>query len=402
MTEHPRIGICLSGGGFRASFYGLGCLRYLAEAGLLSSVAAISSVSGGSITAAALADRADLLAADDFSTESFLTHVDRPFRGIVTTTNLRNRWIASSALARLRGRRVGRGRVLGELLGEALYRTGELANLPSGPQVILTATDLTTGRAFRMSRDFVGSYDFGYVEPAPESIELGFAVAASASVPALFPPASLASKGLGLRDAPDTLSLADGGVYDNLGLEWFQGWASGRPPSAVEVSFTIVVNAGRPLVRGTHPYGGVRGAFRAKDVQYVQTTRLRSRWYVGELLAGRGAGAYIATELDPRGFTTVDRAPIDTGLYEGALPASLVKPLAELRTDLDRFHPEEAALLSYHGYWSLHARLGSLYPDLAIERPGWQEFANLSEAETNAYRRLLNGGARRLRLPHRA
>src|SRR5438045_1299230 len=115
MQARPRIGICLSGGGFRASFYALGVMRYLAEAALLNDTVAISAVSGGAIAAAAVADRAELLPA-------------------------------------------------------------------------------------------------------------GGSAAASAAVPALFPPASLSTAGLGLRDAPAVLSLADGGVYDNLGLEWFQGW----------------------------------------------------------------------------------------------------------------------------------------------------------------------------------
>lgn len=57
--EHPTTdepisaGVCLSGGGFRASLYGLGVLRYLAEARFLPSVATLCGVSGGSIAAAA-------------------------------------------------------------------------------------------------------------------------------------------------------------------------------------------------------------------------------------------------------------------------------------------------------------------------------------------------------------
>jgi NTE family protein len=81
----PRIGICLSGGGFRAAFYALGVLRYLAEAELLESVVAISAVSGGSIAAAALADRADLLAAQGWTVDAFLADIDRPFRTALTT-----------------------------------------------------------------------------------------------------------------------------------------------------------------------------------------------------------------------------------------------------------------------------------------------------------------------------
>src|SRR4051795_2608992 len=49
-----RIGLALSGGGFRASLYHLGLIRFLRDAGLLSQVSHITSVSGGSIIAAHL------------------------------------------------------------------------------------------------------------------------------------------------------------------------------------------------------------------------------------------------------------------------------------------------------------------------------------------------------------
>ena len=374
-------------------------MRYLAEVGLLADVVAVSAVSGGSIAAAALADHADKIAASGWTAESFLREVDRPFREVVTGENLRNEWLLRAAGARLRGRRVGRGVVLGELLADRLYVTADMRALPAGPQVILTTTDLATGRAFRMSRDFIGSFDFGYVEPAPKGISVGFAAAASAAVPALFPPASLPTAGLGLRDAPAVLSLADGGVYDNLGLEWFQGWGSGRPQSAAPTDFLIVANAGGLLARGTQPYGGLRGLWRAKDVQYSQTTRLRVRWYVGDLLAGRRQGLYLAVELDPRDYRLPDDTPIDPSLYEAALPSVLVAPLARLRTDLDRFAPEEANLLSYHGYWSTHARLAALHPEFAVPRPAWREYGSLSAAEVERIKKLLERGMQRFRLP---
>src|SRR5438105_5519370 len=49
------IALCLSGGGFRAALFHLGALRRLNELGVLSTVETISSVSGGSIIAAYLA-----------------------------------------------------------------------------------------------------------------------------------------------------------------------------------------------------------------------------------------------------------------------------------------------------------------------------------------------------------
>ena len=50
-----KIGLALSGGGFRATLYHLGLVRFLRDAGILPQVSHITSVSGGSIFAAHLA-----------------------------------------------------------------------------------------------------------------------------------------------------------------------------------------------------------------------------------------------------------------------------------------------------------------------------------------------------------
>src|SRR5215211_5098602 len=62
IPDEPRrrrqgVALCLSGGGFRAALFHLGALRRLNELGILSQVDVISSVSGGSIFAAHLAER---------------------------------------------------------------------------------------------------------------------------------------------------------------------------------------------------------------------------------------------------------------------------------------------------------------------------------------------------------
>ena len=50
--ERRKIGVALSGGGYRAAAYHIGTLRALNKLGVLNNVDVISSVSGGSITAA--------------------------------------------------------------------------------------------------------------------------------------------------------------------------------------------------------------------------------------------------------------------------------------------------------------------------------------------------------------
>ena len=47
-----KIGLALSGGGFRASIFHLGVIRRLEELGIMREVDVISAVSGGSIIAA--------------------------------------------------------------------------------------------------------------------------------------------------------------------------------------------------------------------------------------------------------------------------------------------------------------------------------------------------------------
>ena len=44
-----RLGLALSGGGFRATLYHLGVVRFLRDAKLLDSITHITSVSGGSV-----------------------------------------------------------------------------------------------------------------------------------------------------------------------------------------------------------------------------------------------------------------------------------------------------------------------------------------------------------------
>ena len=51
-TTRKKIGLALSGGGYRAAAYHIGTLRALHRLGILDKVDVISSVSGGSITAA--------------------------------------------------------------------------------------------------------------------------------------------------------------------------------------------------------------------------------------------------------------------------------------------------------------------------------------------------------------
>ena len=397
MSKPPSIGLCLSGGGFRAALYGLGVLRYLAEANILAHTEVACGVSGGSVAAAAIVAG---VAADPsaLAHEGFLESVYEPLIARITATNLRNRALAVWAREHLLARGRPRNLVLADVVAEALYPDARaLADLPSRPQLVVTATDLAAGRAFRFSQAFIGSFDWGYA-PTPPGLELATAIAASAAAPPAFPPLQLETTALGLpRNPPQVLSITDGGVYDNLGVEWFQGWSSARrPDSAVSADFLVVVNASGPLKVARRAFSGVRALNRSRKVQYAQTQATRVRWLVADLEANIRRGVYLGITGDPRCYRLADGQLIDSSLYDGALPSVLVPALAGLRTDLDRFTEDEAGLLAYHGYWSAHARLASLHPSLAVTTPSWRQYAALSDADARALEHELRRPRHRL------
>src|SRR6478735_11874928 len=132
------LGVCLSGGGFRAAFYSLGALRYLAEAGHLAGLKVVSSVSGGSIAAGMVADRWKALEQAGGNLDAFLSTIDAPFREVVTKKNLRNAWLRRALLHPF----AGRGAALAHTLSGELYEHEQVSDLPSGPQVVFTSTDL--------------------------------------------------------------------------------------------------------------------------------------------------------------------------------------------------------------------------------------------------------------------
>lgn len=225
----PRVGLCVSGGGFRAAFYAIGALRYLAEAGLLAAVTDISAVSGGSLAAAKLAAAWPPLEGD--SAGWLVRSVERPMREAVANNNIRNRWLGKVAAGRSLGRG-GRGAVLGELFCEILELPSELHELPVGPRTIFTSTCLQTGRAFRFARAFTGSWDFGYAEPTPTGVRLGLALAASAAFPHTFTVVQMPTEPLGLpKETPSTITLVDGGVYDNLATRCSKTTPAGSSPA---------------------------------------------------------------------------------------------------------------------------------------------------------------------------
>ncbi|MGZ8727176.1 MAG: patatin-like phospholipase family protein [Aeromicrobium sp.] len=197
--------VTLSGGGARASAFGLGVLRELKAAEfawdgqattLLDQVTLISGVSGGSLLAAHFAAFGDE-SLTRFETDFLL----KDFQG-----GLIELAMSPLRLFRLSSPWYGRSDVLAERL-EELYRGrtfGHLRERPRGPDLLVTATDLTTGAPFEFTPE-----QFRLICADWASVPLSFAVAASSAVPLLLTPVTVPNHA-GTCEGP-ALSLPAGG-----------------------------------------------------------------------------------------------------------------------------------------------------------------------------------------------
>jgi NTE family protein len=216
------MGLCLSGGGYRAMLFHLGSLWRLNEAGYLPRLDRVSSVSGGSITAGLLAHRWSRLS---FRTDGAVSN----FQGEIVMP-----------LRSLAGRRVDMPAILlGLLLPGAignriaasyrrhLFGDATLQELPDRPRFVFNATSLQSGALVRLSKSYFWDWRVG--ELRDPNIPLATAVAASSAFPPFLSPVVLRfshgdfvpETGLDLRFPPYTTKVVvtDGGVYDNLGLD---------------------------------------------------------------------------------------------------------------------------------------------------------------------------------------
>src|SRR3982750_1726339 len=223
----PNIGLALSGGGFRASLYHLGLVRFLRDAGLLSRVTHITSVSGGSVLAAHLVlnwDRyngspsefdavaAELLA---FVTLDVRNRILRRF-----PLGLTVRWMRR--LAGFSNRQLTRPGLLEYHYEKFLFGETSLFELPEKPRLHILATNLSEGCLCSFNRDGLlvmrrGSNGDGIrVDHARASLAtVPMAVAASSAFPGFFPPLELTGGEVG-TPAGDfgRQAFTDGGVFD--------------------------------------------------------------------------------------------------------------------------------------------------------------------------------------------
>lgn len=264
----PKIGLALSGGGSRAMAFHLGCLRALDRLGLLHRIDVLSTVSGGSvigvyfhaydgdfasfeakmreILSRGLAKRMcrklfgplGLKVAAAFALIGIVAVIVALIRTMVGLLKL----VMPVSLARhfesfdVRSplhRFASRTSLLEAALDELLFGGASMSDLRPKPRLVINATELRTGSAFRFGTKESGSWRWGKLHR--NDVSVAHAVAASAAYP-LFLPAfdetfTFDHKGT-LR--AERVVLTDGGIYDNLGLGCL--WPDRSPDVSLNVT----------------------------------------------------------------------------------------------------------------------------------------------------------------------
>lgn len=341
-----RLGLALSGGGLRATFFHLGIIRYLSEKGLLHEVKHITSVSGGSILAGHL-----VLNWEDYSEPSSF---DKAAQKLVALAGLDVRGRILRRLPthfpltyfhkmRLRRPRATRNQLLEAYLTNYLYGDITLqearARKVGAPNLDILATNLTRGTlAYFTDDSFVP--DDKRIDKISTEVSLAKAVAISAAFPGFFPPIELDNEDLGVdnEDFPTTEYLTDGGVYDNLGLRRFRTLLSSSEPP---VDHVLVCDASGHfdwVDNREESLGLLKTALRSTEIFMKRLAELE-----GEVFAVDGENRFTHIQISD----TLDPSSAQAGALLSMTERQLLK---NVRTDLDYFSPIEIDSLERHGY----------------------------------------------------
>lgn len=437
-----KVGLALSGGGFRASLFHIGVLAKLAELDVLRHVEVLSCVSGGSILGAHYylelrellkikedknITREDYIDLVGRLETNFLAGVQKNIRTRVAaefTTNLKmiflphysrtlragelyEKWIYS----RVNDGQGDKPRWLSDLyvepLGEVEDFKPKYDNWRRGakvPILILNATTLNTGHNWQFTASWMGEPPadsevdsnyrlrrmyYGEAPIGHRNFRLGSAVAASACVPGLFDPITL--KGLYQHNDKTniTVRLVDGGVHDNQGIVGLLDQ---------DCNMLLVSDASGQMDAQDNPSSGILGVplrsnsilmARVREAQYDD---LAARQHSSQL---RGLMfVHLKKDLDVDQIDWVDcQDPHEaseearTGPQRGVLTShgilkTVQKKLAEIRTDLDSFSETEAYALMTSGYLMTEKEFVELiegFPTPQGEQPDWR-FLQIQEA----------------------
>ena len=370
-----RVGLALSGGGYRAALFSAGVVDYLVHAGLTHRLSAVTSVSGSAYTNARLLRLDPGL--NEIGSAAFRVQVRPLVEGISDGRVWLTRDVVGRGDARRRIWRMLMNDDGGQLYGE------------SAIEHVFVATNLHDTEPIYFGSHELMSPTLGRGNPL--RMALRDAVSATAAIPFVFAPdridTSLFQDGVGAW--PPSIACADGGLVDTLAMTWFRVAAPGGPRAVPDALIVVDGSGSVPRSRivprvptsilrslpGVRRVGGSwRGVSIALDRHDRMTfTRLRKR-FVG----GAATGVAVTVRESPLELTTGEsRRQL---LRLGVDWPAVVRANEAVWTMPRRLGRERALWLLYHGHvtaWAAHTAspfLGDPMPPpapLAAFRAGW-------------------------------
>lgn len=383
--------LALSGGGFRATLFHLGVIRYLREKDLLKTVTHIYSVSGGSILAAHLVLNWDKYCLGneklfDEAATDLLKFVKRDLRGRIVRRYLFYLTLALLPFFVLLSlhlfsssyfsweRYVGYAALAFTTLSFSLlwtqwpivaflkyeygkfYHNALLGSLaPDGkPTLVILATNLTNGHlAYFNSLGVALDVTSGTPKViSHDRLPVALAVAASSAFPPMFSPVAVSRRLLkaDADDVPNTQYLSDGGIYDNLGIRaaaWHDNKTKDLVVSDAERRFDHVLNDSF--------WNVISRTSRSTVVLMKRVSTLDVNVHDGVC-------------------HKVIRLQDDIGTDNTAfLAPNIQRGIRNIRTDLNRFSPMEIQLLFFKGYGAARKKfegLDSKMPEISFGKNG--------------------------------
>lgn len=294
---NKRLGLALSGGGYRAAAFHLGTLRKLHEMNLLEKVDVISTISGGSIAGVYYALHKDNF--DGFAGEfkkalrrSVLRRICCSPRFILTALGLilflvagswalcwldiASGWIVGFvflcllAIIVLQFRFINLTKMKIAAYQKIFFGDKQLKDLPDVPMMAINATNLETGTLWTYSKNKMGDSSYSFPKDGSKSIAfkggdfpLAVAVASSTAVPVPFNPVKVSKRFFANPDDFERIdpSLIDGGLYDNQGIHKIT-----QPNSSYHCDIIICSDASQPYEYKFTGKNSVGVLYRATDV----------------------------------------------------------------------------------------------------------------------------------------
>ena len=401
-----RIGLALSGGGFRASLFHLGVIRRLEELGLMKRVHTISAVSGGSIIAAyyvvemekRLRQRRDKVKSpqdlDKVRLKIFEEIACCFFKAL--DHNLRSRALVFSPFyhpilwIKSLWPTLSRSDIMQKEYDRWFYHDETLDQMPSvtlppdnkpsevetdslvltGPTVVLNATSLLTGERKGFKREPVsGLNELGRVNR--NVLKLSSVVGASSGVPGIFPPTTI------LGD-----KLVDGGVSGNQGIDALVDVDRvlnrlqdlGECPAAdcdkgsaadCDDFDVLLVSDASGQMEIKHRLGIRTFKVMLRTVSVFQFQLRKKMLKILCLWQKRGSRSpkssglkYRSPECSCREFAFVHLfLNLKDRPNTPRVPSEYIPALGGIRTDLDQFSFIEREALMYHGYTLIDAQI---------------------------------------------